>query len=60
MGKRRDVLMVQRGRTCQTVGGKTPEILSDDAKTRAGGRAIWSAPGVMLVELRQAESKIKR
>ena len=46
MGKRRDGLLVQRGRTCQTVGGRTPEMLSDDAKTRAGNR---DTSPVMLV-----------
>ncbi|GHS69537.1 hypothetical protein EKTHUN627_03360 [Enterobacter kobei] len=40
VGKGRGGLLVKRGRACQTVGGKTPEMLSDDAKTRAGNRDI--------------------
>jgi len=38
VGKRRDGLLVQRGRACRIVGGITPEMLSDEAKTKAGNR----------------------
>lgn len=41
--------LVKRGRTSQTVGGRTPEMLSDEVKTRAGNRDTSPALGVMLV-----------
>ncbi|KOC88029.1 hypothetical protein NG42_06025 [Winslowiella iniecta] len=48
LGKRRGVLLVKHRGTCRMVGGRTPEMLSDEAKTRAGNQDTSPAPGVMM------------
>lgn len=46
MGKRRDGLLVKRGRDCRMVEGLRPEMLSDVAKIKGGNR---DTSPVMLV-----------
>lgn len=47
--KGRYSLLAKRGGDLSDGGGRTPEMLSDDAKTKAGNRNISPALGVMLV-----------